>query len=170
MIVNWPATSGPAGWVALQLIEDEIYVMELDADLSYYVPGVLLYVPAVRNWQVDTRSPLSTYAFVIVNEPDVTVLRLRNSRFVVDVMCQPNTRNVVRVTDAELADMVRVEPPVLVVQGDTVEITSGDWEGLEGQVEHVTDSRVIVFVGLHSGARSVELPREDVCLKDHRAA
>lgn len=136
--------------------------MDLDSDLCYFVPGVMVYVPAVRDWKVDERSALSTYAFVIADKPDAELLKLKNSRFVVEVICQPNSRKIARVSDAELADMVRVESAPDLREGDSVDITTGDWEGLTGVVERLMDERVIVAVILLSGVRQVELLREEV--------
>lgn len=161
MIANWPVSSDGAGWAVLQLVEDDIAVADLDEDLSYLMPGVIVYVPAVREWMVDSRSALSTYAFVLANQKHAAIQRLKQSRFVAEILTLPN-RKLALVSDAELADMVRVEPSPDLAPGLEVEVTSGDFEGMTGTIESVTPERAFVSITLRSSVKTVEIPVGDL--------
>lgn len=138
---------------------DDLSVIDLDTDLTRHFEGIFLF-PALRHWRLDPAHPLSTYAFVMLTVPD-RVLRLRRSRFVEQVLLTPGGA-VARVTDQELARMIRVPPVPDLPTGALVRVVNGDWSGLTGEVTGISGPRAVVRIGLHSLTSDVAMAVSDL--------
>lgn len=162
MLVESPVYTRGRGWAVISLRDTgaDLVVSDLHNDFIRHAPHGRFFFPAVSHGLVDTANPLSSYVFM-VRTTEADVLRLLKSQFVASVL-RDGTGRPATVTDAELATTVRAQPRAYVRAGQHVQILTGDWSGLDGEVVSAAGGRVVVRVTLCSATRDLTVERQEV--------
>lgn len=111
----------------------------------------MCWFPALKQGVPDRDNPLSAYVFVRAPLSP----RIERSPYVLRLLRNPRTRELQKVTDAELRAMVRL--PALPPPQTVVTITGGPCAGLTGTVVETNCRSIRVLVELWSTSKLVTL-------------